>query len=104
MENKFGIRFFFKYQKKCSTQKISKLKGINHDTIKKQCFAQIQEKINIKKYNKASGTKKSLRTNNGPKIKNIFQTLHQVAGHTKNSNDIQKSSYHSDSTPTDDPT
>ena len=91
-------------KKKYSTRKTLNLKCTNHDTIKKQYFAQIQDRINKTKNNKASGTKKSLRTNNGPTMKNVFQTIHQVDGQTQNSNDIQKSLYHSDSTPTDDPT
>ena len=68
MENKFGIRFFFKYQKKCGTSKTLKLKCTNHNTIKTRYFAKIQDRINKTKNNKASGTKESQRNNNGPKI------------------------------------
>ena len=56
-------------KKKCSTRKTLKPKCTNHDTIKKQYFAQIQDRINKTKNNKASGTKKSLRTNNESTIK-----------------------------------
>lgn len=67
---------FQKKKKKFSTRKNLNLKLTNHNTIKTQYFAQIQDRTNKTKNNKTSGTTKSLRNNNGPKIKNKSQTIH----------------------------
>ena len=80
LEIKFGIRSFFTYQNKYSTRKTLNLKRTNHNTIKTQYFVQIQDRINKTKNNKASGTTKFLRNNNGSKIKIKSQTIHHVDG------------------------
>ena len=53
---------------------------MKHNTIEKLYFAQIQgtDRLNKTKNNKASGNKKFLHTNNGPKIKNRSQTIDHV--------------------------